>query len=131
MVAFAVWGPDATALTIVPESLRAIGVAPSSHGAPGFFRFGAPGAFEQAMRAAGLEPMPTERLGWSGTVPDPESFWGMFHDGSARTRASILALSPADQERLRAEVVRRVSVFRSSAGYEIPTSVVVGRGRHP
>jgi|HubBroStandDraft_4_1064222.scaffolds.fasta_scaffold41528_3 SAM-dependent methyltransferase len=131
IVAFAVWGSDATALTLVPESLRAIGVAPPSHAAPGFFRFGEPGAFESAMRGAGLVPMPTERLGWSGSVPDPEGFWGMFHDGSARTRASILALSAADQERLHAEVVRRVEGFRSEAGYQIPTSVVVGRDRRP
>jgi SAM-dependent methyltransferase len=131
VVAFAVWGPAATALTIVPSSIQALGIAPPSHAAPGFFRFGEPGAFEVAMRNAGLLPLPTEHIEWAGTIPEPEVFWGMFHDGSARTRASILALGTDDRERLHAEVLRRVREFRVGTAFEVPTSVVVGRGRRP
>ena len=131
VVAFAVWGPDATALRIIPAALTALGLNSPEPSAPGFFRFGEPGVFEAAMREAGLVPMPTESFGWSGVVPDPPAFWSMFHDGTARTRASIRALPEADRTRLRDEVLRRVDGFRSADHLAIPTSVVVGRGRRP
>lgn len=131
VVAFSVWGADATALTIVPESLRALGLSSTSPAAPGFFRFGEPGVFEEAMRTAGLIPLPSERVEWSGPVRDPAAFWRMFRSGSARTRASILALSAADQLRLQGEVERRLEPFWAGRTLAIPTTVVVGRGRRP
>ena len=115
----------------MPAALTALGLVSPEPSAPGFFRFGEPGVLEGELRAAGLVPMPTETLGWAGAVPDPEAFWAMFHDGTARTRASIRALSDADRTRLRAEVLRRAGEFRSADGLAIPTSVVVGRGRRP
>jgi SAM-dependent methyltransferase len=131
VVAFAVWGADATALRIVPSALTSLGLVSPEPSAPGFFRFGEPGIFESAMRSAGLVPMPTEAVGWTGIVPDPVSFWSMFQDGTARTRASIRALGESDRLRLRDEVVRRVQEFRTPEGFAIPTSVVIGRGRRP
>ena len=128
-VAFSVWAPDAKALTIVPESLAALGAGPTSHGAPGFFRYAEPGTFEASMRGAGLLPLSTERFAWDGPVRDAETFWRMFREGSARTRASILALSSADRERLHHEVVQRADAFRAPSGLRVPTSVVIGRGR--
>jgi SAM-dependent methyltransferase len=131
VVAFSVWGADAAALTIVPAALNALGLATTSHAAPGFFRFGEPGAFEATMRSVGLVPLPTERVAWTGVVRDPPTFWAMFRDGSARTRASIQAVGERDQGRLHDEVVRRLEPYRSSDGLRLPTSVVVGRGRRP
>jgi ubiquinone/menaquinone biosynthesis C-methylase UbiE len=131
VVAFSVWGADATALTVVPESLRTLGLSSSTHAAPGFFRFGEPGAFEQAMRTAGLTPLPSERVEWAGHVRDPPAFWRMFRTGSARTRASILALSEADQHRLQGEVERRLEPFRAGDSLAVPTTIVVGPGRRP
>lgn len=131
VVAFSVWGADATALTIVPSALRNLGLSPASHGAPGFFRFGETGAFEAAFDTAGLLPLPTERFAWAGKVRDAGAFWRMFRFGSARTRASILALAPHDQLRLKAEVERLLEPFRADGTYEVPTTIVVGRGRRP
>jgi hypothetical protein len=131
LVALSVWGADATALTVVPESLRTLGLSSTSHAAPGFFRYGEAGAFEQAMRTAGLIPLPSERVEWSGRVRDPSGFWRMFRSGSARTRASILALSEADQNRLQGEVERRLEPFRVGESLAIPTTIVIGRGRRP
>ncbi|MCI4328419.1 MAG: methyltransferase domain-containing protein [Thermoplasmata archaeon] len=129
VVAFSVWGAEAKALTIIPDSLRALGLSSTSPAAPGFFRFGEPGTFEGAMRTAGLIPLPSERVEWSGPVQDPAAFWRMFRSGSARTRASILALSEADQLRLQGEVERRLKPFQVGDTLAVPTTVVVGRGR--
>ena len=129
VVAFSVWGADAAALTIVPESLRALALAPPAPSAPGFFRFSDPGAFESAFRAAGMVPMPSQRLAWEGPVQSPEAFWRMFREGSARTRASILALSESDRDRVHAEVLRRVGAFRRAGRWAVPTTIVIGRGR--
>lgn len=129
-VAFSVWAPEAAALTIIPESLQGLGLAPASHaGAPGFFRYGEPGVFEASMRDAGLVPLPVERFAWDGPVADGAAFWRMFREGSARTRASILALGPDDRERLRREVVARAESYRRGDALRIPTAVIIGRGR--
>jgi SAM-dependent methyltransferase len=131
VVAFSVWGSDAAALRIVPAALTVLGLGSPSPRAPGFFLFGEPGVFETAMEAAGLVPLPTERIAWSGTVRGVDAFWRMFRSGSARTRASILALSESDQAKLHEEIVRRLEPFRTAEGLAFPTTVVVGRGRRP
>jgi SAM-dependent methyltransferase len=131
VVALSVWGADAAALTIVPAALSALGLATTSHSAPGFFQFGEPGVFEATMRSAGLVPLPTERVAWSVVVRDPEAFWAMFREGSARTRASILGLTEGDQGRLHDEVVRRLEPYHAREGVALPTTVVIGRGRRP
>jgi SAM-dependent methyltransferase len=131
VVAFSVWAPDAEALTVVPKSLQALGLAPSTANAPGFFRFGEPGEFEATIRGAGLVPLPTARFAWNGPVEGPESLWRMFRTGSARTRAAILSLPETDQQRLRDEVVRRAETFRVGGRTLVPTAVVIGRGRRP
>jgi SAM-dependent methyltransferase len=131
IVAFSVWGADATALRVVPAALTALHLGPATPTAPGFFLFGEPGVFEAALRTAGLVPLPTERIAWSGTVRGVDAFWLMFRSGSARTRASILALPEPDQVRLHEEIVRRLEPYRSADGLAFPTSIVVGRGRRP
>jgi SAM-dependent methyltransferase len=131
VVAFSVWGPDALALTIVPKALAELGLAPSGPAGPAFFRFGEPGAFEAAMRAVGLVPLESARLAWNGPLGSADALWRMFHEGSARTRAAILALSDVEQTRLKVDVVRRVETFREGDRYAVPTSVVIGRGRRP
>ncbi|MCI4320927.1 MAG: methyltransferase domain-containing protein [Thermoplasmata archaeon] len=131
VVAFSVWGPDALALTIVPRALADLGLVRPGPAGPGFFRFGEPGAFEAAMRDAGLVPMESSRVAWNGPLASSDALWRMFHEGSARTRAAILALSEADQARLKDEVVRRVESFREGDRYAVPTTVVIGRGRRP
>ncbi|MCI4325551.1 MAG: class I SAM-dependent methyltransferase [Thermoplasmata archaeon] len=131
VVAFSVWGADATALGVVPAALTSLGLTSPYPSAPGFFLFGEPGVFEAAMRSAGLVPLPTERISWNGTVRGFEAFWRMFRSGSARTRASILALSEGDQSRLRGEVTRQLEPYRTVDGLSFPTTVVVGRGRRP
>jgi SAM-dependent methyltransferase len=131
VVAFSVWGPDATALTVIPQALRAQGPVAPSLNAPGFFRYGEPGAFEATMRSAGLIPLPSERIAWDGVVANPEAFWRMFREGSARTRASITGLGPDEQARLHDEVVRRLAPYQTAHGLAVPTTVIVGRGRRP
>jgi SAM-dependent methyltransferase len=129
VVAFTVWGPDSTALTLVPQAMSALGLTPPLPPAPGFFRYAEPGVADEALRAAGLMPLPLERFAWRGYVGSPTAFWRMFHEGTARTRFAILRLPEADQERLRVAVERRVEELRDGPEYTAPATVVIARGR--
>ncbi len=129
--AWSVWGEDAVALKLIPQCIEALGLHPSLPAGPGFFQFGAPGPFAAALRAAGLEKIETHRFSWDAKFPDTDAFWRTFEEGTARTRASIRALAPAERRDLRAEVDRQLQGFRSGSGLAVPTSALLAVGARP
>jgi SAM-dependent methyltransferase len=129
VAAFSVWGPDATALTLVPQAMSALGLTPPLPAAPGFFRYADPSVSDAALRSAGLTPLPLEKVAYRGYVGSPTAFWRMVHEGTARTRFAITRLTDAEQERLRAEVEQRVDALRDGPEYTLPATIVLLRGR--
>jgi SAM-dependent methyltransferase len=128
---WSVWGEDALALQLIPQTLESLGLAPPLPAGPGFFQYGTPDRFEAALAAAGLISVQTQRLAWAAPFQDPSAFWRAFSDGTARTRAAIRALNLEDRERLRAEVERRVGEFSSPSGLSVPTTAIIAAGIGP
>jgi SAM-dependent methyltransferase len=127
--AWSVWGPDATLLRIIPDSMEALGLRPVLPPAPGFFRFAEPEIFENDLRSAGFTPLPTRTFRFLAKVASEDLFWRMFKDGTARTAAGIASLTGAQQSELRREASRRLEPWRRGIAFEIPASAVIGRGR--
>lgn len=129
VAAWSVWGPDGALFKIIPAALDALDLHPELPPAPGFFRYATGTTFEEDLRSAGLTPLPTLHLSYRVPIRSAEAFWTMFREGSARTRAGLALLGPADERRVRDEVDRRLGEFRRGPVLELPASVVIGRGR--
>ena len=127
--AWSVWASNAEAMQMIPGTLRDLGLHPSLPDGPPFFRFAEPSEFERSLKAAGLHPLPAVTVRWTAPVADPRDFLRMFGEGSARTRAALQALSPADRARVETEVLRRLERYRSGERWDIPTAAVIGAAR--
>ncbi|MCI4334178.1 MAG: methyltransferase domain-containing protein [Thermoplasmata archaeon] len=130
-LAFTVWGQDAVGLRLIPEALERLGLTPSLPTGPGFFAYGAPRAFSQSFERAGLVALAEQPLAARAPVASVDAYWRMFLEGSARTRASLLALSEADRERVRAEVAEGLGPYASPAGLSVPVTAVLGVAGRP
>jgi SAM-dependent methyltransferase len=128
---WSVWGEDAAAFRLIPESMRALGLSPELPDGPGFFRFGTPDRFATALEAAGLTAVSAERFAWEAPFPSADSFWKAFEQGSARTRAAIRSFGPDQRAALRVEVDRRLSEHETPSGLAVPTTAVVASGARP
>jgi SAM-dependent methyltransferase len=129
--AWSVWGIDADLVRVIPESLSELELEPRLPAGPGFFRFADESTFRATIAGSGLAAERTLRARWTVRLADASEFWTMFADGSARTRAGIRSLAPADQERLRLRVADRLERYRDAEGLAVPASAVVGVGRKP
>lgn len=128
-LAFTVWARDSVALRIVPDALAALRLSPELPAAPGFFAFAEDGAFEQALRTAGLAEATERTVRGVAEVPSADHFWRMFREGSARTRASLLALSEPERGRVEREVRSRLEPYARKDGFSIPVAAVLGSAR--
>ena len=129
VAAWSVWGPDGDLFRIIPAALEALDLHPELFPAPSFFRYATGTTFEEDLRSAGLTPLPTLRLTYPVPIRSSQAFWTMFREGSARTRAGLARLGPADERRVRDEVDGRLRAFRRGPILELPATVVIGRGR--
>ncbi len=124
--AWSVWGADAELMQLVPDALDELDLHPQLPEAPGFFRFSDPKIFSDALRAAGLDPEPTVRVEYRVSLPSADVFWKMVYDGSARTRAALRTLTPEQAAEVRRVVGEYLEDYRSTKGFAVPTSVVIG-----
>ncbi len=129
--AWSVWGEDAFAFQVIPKSLLALGLDPRLPPGPGFFQFGTPERFAQALEVAGLESIDVRRLSWDAAFESDRAFWRVFERGSARTRAAIRALTAEGRVQLRGEVGRRLAEFQTPSGLAVPTTAVLASGVRP
>ena len=127
--AWSVWGLDCDLLGLFPASLAALGLKPDLPPGPGFFRFAEPNAFPTALEEAGLVAERERSVRWTVRLRDGAELWRMFREGTARTRASILALSEPDRQQLRGEIDRRIGRYVVPGGLEIPATAVIGAAR--
>ncbi|HEV2449696.1 MAG TPA: methyltransferase domain-containing protein [Thermoplasmata archaeon] len=128
-LALTVWARDSVALRIVPDALAALQLSPELPAAPGFFAFAEDGAFEAALQGAGLTEATERTVRGTAELPSAEHFWRMFREGSARTRASLLALSEHDRSRVEREVRSRLDAYRRKDGFSVPVAAVLGSAR--
>jgi SAM-dependent methyltransferase len=123
-LAFTVGGQDAVGLRLIPEALERLGLKPSLSTGPGFFAYAASGVFSQSFERAGFVALAEQQLAARAPVASVDAYWRMFLERSARTRASLLALSDADRERVRGEVAERLRPYSNSAGLAVPVSAL-------
>ncbi|MCI4363095.1 MAG: class I SAM-dependent methyltransferase [Thermoplasmata archaeon] len=128
-VALTIWGADAIGLRLIPEVLESLHLAPPLPPAPGFFAFAEPGALSRTFEENGFDS-PSERIvSGAAEIGTAEEYWRMFLEGSARTRAGLLALATEDRERVRAKVFERLSEYRTGSGVRVPVTAVLGTAR--
>jgi hypothetical protein len=77
---------------------------PPNSNAPGAFRFGRPGALEEALRRGGFTDVSVESRPMSIEVGSPSEYWQMFLDHAAGVGAKVAQLSDADRAKLVATV---------------------------
>jgi SAM-dependent methyltransferase len=128
-VGFTVWGAGAVGLRLIPEVLEALHLTPPLPPAPGFFAYAEPGALRRAFEEQGFDSAQERTLTGSAALSSAEEYWRMFLEGSARTRAGLLALAPEDRERVRAHVVDRLAEYRTDGGIKVPVTAVLGIAR--
>ncbi len=124
--AWTVWAADAAAMRVIPDALEELRLTPSLPRGPPFFRFADPAEFPRALAAAGLTSASARKVGWSVTFSSPDEFLRMFEEGSARTRASLQALSTDDRTRLYELVRARLERYREGPQIVLPTAAVIG-----
>lgn len=129
--AWTVWAQDAPAMRVIPRALRDLGLDPRLPEGPPFFRFSDPEEFARSLTRAGLRAGPPRTARWRVRFASGDEFLAMFLEGSARTRAGILALEPRERDRLFDRVRRDLEAFTSSAGVDLETAVVIGSGTVP
>ncbi|HYK94207.1 MAG TPA: methyltransferase domain-containing protein [Thermoplasmata archaeon] len=129
--AWSVWAADAEAMQIVPATLRDLHLTPRLPEGPPFFRFGDPTEFSRSLAEAGLQSTTARASHWIAQLSGPDQFIRMFEDGSARTRASLQALSEAERERVRAAIRERLEKYRVRDHLDLPTGAVIGVGQRP
>lgn len=127
--ALTIWGAGAVGLRLIPEALEALRLTPPLPPAPGFFAYAEPGALRRAFEENGFNSTEERTLSGSAEIPSAEEYWRMFLEGSARTRAGLLALAPEDRERVRAHVLGRLAEYRTARGIEVPVTAVLGTAR--
>jgi SAM-dependent methyltransferase len=128
-VGLTVWGAGAVGLRLIPEALEALHLSPPLPPAPGFFAYAEPGAFRRAFEENGFDSAQERMLSGSAALSSTEEYWRMFLEGSARTRAGLLTLTPEDRVRVRAHVVDRLAEYRTAGGIEVPVTAVLGTAR--
>jgi ubiquinone/menaquinone biosynthesis C-methylase UbiE len=131
-VAVTVWNtPDRARLFgIVLESARAAGaVPPALPAGPDFFRFAADAEMSQLLVDAGLHDPHITTIEWRAAIASVEDLWHGFANGTVRTRALLIAQSPAVQTAIRAELARALEPYRDGAGFAVPVSVKIGAAR--
>ncbi|MCI4346062.1 MAG: class I SAM-dependent methyltransferase [Thermoplasmata archaeon] len=128
-VALTIWGANAIGLRLIPEVLESLHLAPRLPPAPGFFAFAETGALRRAFEESGFDSPSERTVSGSAEIGSPEEYWRMFLEGSARTRAGLLALATEDRERVRAGVFERLSEFQAGRGVRLPVTAVLGTAR--
>jgi SAM-dependent methyltransferase len=124
--AFTIWGAGAVGLRLIPEALEALHLTPPLPPAPGFFAYAEPGALRRAFEENGFDSAEERTISGFADLASPGEYWRMFLDGSARTRAGLLALAPEDRERVRTHVLGRLAEYRTSHGLQVPVTAVLG-----
>lgn len=129
--AWSVWAATSEAMQLIPRALADLGLAPDLPPGPPFFRFAGPGEFERSIAATGLTALPAQTVRWTFALPGPTAFLRAFGDGTARTRASLLALSSEDRTRVERRIRERLEPFRHGAELRVPTAAVIGAAVRP
>jgi SAM-dependent methyltransferase len=130
-LAFTIWSPDSDLQRIVPESIEALGLRPELPRAPDFFAFAQPGALSQRFARAGLEGSTEQKVRGVAQFANADRFWRMFLEGTARTRASLLAVGEEARPRVEREVRGRLDAYARDGGFAVPVSAVLGSARRP
>lgn len=130
-VAFSVWGLDSVAFQAIPEAVRTLGLHVELPPGPEYFGFARAEAFTESLARAGLLSPRVTSARWMVELPSADALFLAFRDGTARTRALLGALAPADQDRVRAQVARSLEPYRTARGLRLPTTAVIGSGRVP
>lgn len=82
--------------------------SPPPPGAPGPFRFAAPGALEAVFTEAGFSDVRSESVPFSDVHPDVEHWFAMNADMATPLKNALRSLPPADAARLKEEILRAV-----------------------
>jgi SAM-dependent methyltransferase len=131
-VALAWWdAPErARVLGVFHDAIAQVAAPPPADLPPGppFFRCSSEPALADLLRGAGLEPGPVERLAFTRRLDGPDALWDGMLAGSVRTSAAILRQPGDVQRRIRAAFDALVAAHMTSAGLDIPASVLVARG---
>ncbi|MCI4336126.1 MAG: methyltransferase domain-containing protein [Thermoplasmata archaeon] len=129
--AWTVWTEEASLFQVIPRAVGALGVAPPLPDGPSFFRYGRPAELIAALGRAGFSDAKYRIFNWTAVLSGSDEVWSMFQDGSARTRATLRALAPADRARVRHRVEEELAPFRVEDRLRFPTQAVIGYATCP
>ncbi len=131
-VALSMWDvpEQARILGVFVEAVQEVGAQPPPDLPPGppFFRFSADAEFG-LLRAAGLDTVTVQRLGFRHPVSGADELWDGWLAASVRTGALILGQTADIQRRIRAAFDSRVREYAVEGGLQIPVSVKIASGR--
>lgn len=130
-VAWSVWTEEAVLFQLIPKAIGALGLTPPMPEGPAFFRYGRPAELVAALGRAGLVDGGYRVARWTTHLPDVETVWTMFSQGSARTRAMIQALSDEERTRVRARLADALERYRFQGQLRLPTQALVGYAARP
>ena len=92
-------------------------------------RFSDPEAFAGLLRGAGLDDVQIVTHRTVHPMAGVEALWRAGIGGMAVTAAAITSQDAATQARAREAIARRVEIYRTPRGLEIPIAFLIGRGQ--
>jgi SAM-dependent methyltransferase len=105
---------------------------PAEPGAPGAFRFAAPGALASLLADAGAADVRERLLKFRIEAPiSPAQFWAMRSETSGTLREKLAALSAEDRMRVAREVQEAAREFFPEGRMSFPAQVLIVTGREP
>jgi SAM-dependent methyltransferase len=133
-VAVTVWNtPDRARLFgIVLEAARAAGAVPPPDlpAGPDFFRYADDTEMERLLAGASLRDPAIATLDWTVEISGADELWHGFANGTARTRAMLIAQTPEVQAAIRDGLARGLAPYRAGTRYPVPVSVKLGSAAH-
>lgn len=129
--AWSVWTEEAVLFQVIPRTISALGLTPPMPDGPAYFRYGRPTELVAALTRAGLVDGGYRIVRWTSYLPDANAVWAMFAEGTARTRAMMLALSGEGRERVRDRLAAELDRYRFQGQLRLPTQAVVGYATRP
>jgi len=130
-VGVTVWNtPDRARLFgVVLESARAAGaIPPPLPPGPEFYRYADDAEMQRLLAGGGLRDVTVQTIDWRTPIASVDELWHGFAAGTARTRALLMAQTPAMQAAIRDQLALALAPYRDGNAFMVPVSVKLGAG---